>query len=72
MLPAGLRDKLEHPSIAEVLRYSVKGIDQPDKSVSLCFKVCHSTLKFLDGFTRELMEEFDKLVYETERHYDIS
>ena len=70
-LPAGLRDKLEHPSIAEVLRYSVKGIDQPDKSVSLCFKVCHSTLKFLDGFTRELMEEFDKLVYETERHYDI-
>lgn len=70
-LPAGLRDKLEHPSIAEVLRYSVKGIDQPHKSVSLCFKVCHSTLKFLDGFTQELMEEFDKLVYQTERHYDI-
>ncbi|MDX1693675.1 MAG: M48 family metallopeptidase [Ketobacteraceae bacterium] len=70
-LPAGMRDNLEHPSIAEVLRYSVKGIEQPDKSVSLCFKVCHSTLKFLDGFTRELMEEFDKLVYATERQYGI-
>jgi hypothetical protein len=70
-LPAGLRNTLEHPSIAEVLRYSVKGIDQPNKSVSLCFKVCHSTLKFLDGFTQELMQEFDKLVYETERKYGI-
>lgn len=70
-LPAGLRNKPEHPSIAEVLRYSVKGIDQPNKSVSLSFKVCHATLKFLDGFTQELMQEFDKLVYETERKYGI-
>lgn len=70
-LPAGMRDQLEHPSIAEVIRYSIKGIDQRDKSVSLCFKVCHSTLKFLDGFTQELMAELDKLVYETERHYGL-
>lgn len=70
-LPAGLRERLEQPSIAEVLRYSVKGLDQQDKSVSLCFKVCHSTLKFLDVFSQDLMNEIDKLVYETESFYGI-
>ena len=70
-LPVGMRDRLEQPSIAEVLKHSVKGIDRQDKSVSLCFKICHSTLKFLDVFSQDLMNEIDKLVYETESFYGI-
>ncbi|MCG8669469.1 MAG: M48 family metallopeptidase [Pseudomonadales bacterium] len=71
-LPHGMKDRLEQPSIAEVLRFSVKGIDHEQKSVSLCFKVCHSSLKFLDVFAQDLMTEIDKLVYQTESHYGIS
>ena len=68
-LPEGMEDRLEQPSIAEVIRHSVKGIDQRGKSVSLCFKVCHLTLKFLDVFSQDLMSELDKIVYETESYY---
>ncbi|MCG8317059.1 MAG: M48 family metallopeptidase [Pseudomonadales bacterium] len=68
-LPDGMQDRLEQPSIAEVIRHSVKGIDQRGKSVSLCFKTCHLTLKFLDVFATDLMSELDKIVYETESYY---